>query len=49
MAKTVSGINASNSNIDSPPKKTRQGTGKHTKYTATSRNKPKKVYRGQGK
>ena len=49
MAKTASGIYANNSNIDSPPKKTRQGTGKHTKYSATSRNKPKKMYRGQGK
>ena len=31
------------------PKKTRQGSGKHTKYAATSRNGKKKVYRGQGK
>ena len=31
------------------PKKTRQGSGKHTKYAATSRNSPKKRYRGQGK
>ena len=31
------------------PKKSRQGTGKHTKYAATSRNKAKKMYRGQGK
>lgn len=31
------------------PKKSRQGTGKHTKYAATSRNKAKKLYRGQGK
>ena len=31
------------------PKKTRQGRGKHTKYCATSRNKAKKIYRGQGR
>jgi hypothetical protein len=49
MAKTASGIYASSSFIESPPKKTRQGRGKHTKYTATSRNKPKKMYRGQGR
>jgi len=30
------------------PKKTRQGTGKHTKFSATSRNKARKRYRGQG-
>ncbi len=34
--------------VESKPKKTRQGSGKHTKYTATSRNKAKKPYRGQG-
>ena len=31
------------------PKKSRQGTGKNTKYAATSRNKAKKMHRGQGK
>tara|TARA_B100001094_G_scaffold32220_1_gene26732 strand:+ start:3992 stop:4144 length:153 start_codon:yes stop_codon:yes gene_type:complete len=31
------------------PKKTRQGQGKFTKLSATSRNKKKKAYRGQGK
>ena len=31
------------------PKKTRQGKGKHSKYSATSRNGAKKRYRGQGK
>ena len=31
------------------PKKTRQGTGKNTRYGATSRNEKKKRYRGQGK
>ena len=35
--------------IESTPKKTRQGQGKHTKYASTSRNNKKKVYRGQGK
>ena len=35
--------------IESQPKKTRQGNGKHTKYAATSSNNAKKRYRGQGK
>ena len=35
--------------IQSPPKKSRQGRGKHTKYAATSRNSPRKKYRGQGR
>jgi len=35
--------------IESTPKKSRQGTGKHTKYAATSRNGARKRYRGQGK
>jgi hypothetical protein len=35
--------------IESTPKKTLQGLGKHTKYAATSRNKARKPYRGQGK
>jgi len=35
--------------IASHPKNTRQGNGKHTKYTATSRNKARKPSRGQGK
>ena len=35
--------------IESKPKKTRQGTGKHTKYAATSSNNAKKRYRGQGR
>ena len=29
--------------------KTRQGRGKHSKYSATSRNSARKRYRGQGK
>ena len=35
--------------IEARPKKTKQGRGKHTKYAATSRNKAKKIYRGQGR
>ena len=35
--------------IESHPKNTRQGSAKHTKYAATSRNKARKAYGGQGK
>jgi hypothetical protein len=35
--------------IESKPKKSRQGDGKHTKYAATSRNNARKPTRGQGK
>ncbi len=35
--------------IEPIPKKTRQGYGQHTKYSASSRNAAKKRYRGQGK
>ena len=35
--------------IETRPKKTRQGKGKHSKSSATSRNGAKKRYRGQGK
>jgi len=35
--------------IHATPKKTRQGTGKHTKYAASSRNSARKRYRGQGR
>ena len=35
--------------IEAQPKKTRQGMGKHTKLSATSRNKKGKRYRGQGR
>ena len=34
--------------IESKPKKSRQGAGKHTKYSASSRNGARKRYRGQG-
>mgnify|MGYP001418146722 CR=1 FL=1 len=45
MKKSLSGSTF----IDSIPKKTRQGSGQHTKYASTSRNKAKKRYRGQGR
>ena len=35
--------------IESRPMKTRQGKGKHSKYSATSRNGAKKRYKGQGR
>jgi hypothetical protein len=35
--------------IESRPKKTRQGSGQHTKYAASSRNRKPKRYRGQGR
>ena len=35
--------------VESKPKKTRQGKGKHTKYAASSRNGAPKRRRGQGK
>ena len=35
--------------IEANPEKTRQGSGQHTKYAATSSNKAKKRYRGQGR
>jgi len=38
-----------NVHIESKPKKTRQGSGQHTKYASSSRNNAKKRYRGQGR
>ena len=35
--------------VEHHPKKTRQGQSARTKLSATSRNKRKKGYRGQGK
>ena len=35
-------------NTETKPKKTRQGRGKLSKYSATSRNSARKRYRGQG-
>lgn len=48
MAKSKVGLSGGDT-IESKPKRTRQGRGKHTKYTATSRNVAKKRYRGQGR
>ena len=48
MAKATGGISGGDF-VTSPPKKTRQGRGKHTKYAATSRNSARKRSRGQGK
>lgn len=41
--------NLNGTQIESKPKSTRQGLGKNTKYSATSRNNARKKYRGQGK
>ncbi len=38
-----------NAKIESKPKRTLQGMGKNTKYSATSRNAARKKYRGQGR
>jgi len=46
MAKGM--LSGSTYNRDARPKKTRQGRGKHSKYSATSRNSTRKRYRGQG-
>ena len=35
--------------VEAMPKKTRQGTGKHSKYASTSRNSARKRPIGQGK
>ncbi len=43
--KTISGGKI----VESRPKKSRQGNGKHTKHTATSRNGRTKATRGQGR
>ena len=48
MAKAKVGLNKS-SYIPGPPKKSRQGNGMGTKYSASSRNGARKKYRGQGK
>ena len=47
MAKMFSG-GIAGTTLETTPKKTRQGRGKHTKYAATSRNKAKQRSRGQG-
>ena len=48
MAKIAGGLMKSDY-VEANPKKPRQGTGKHTKYAASSRNASKKRYRGQGR
>ena len=48
MAKAKGGLNKVSSYIPGPPKKSRQGAGAGTKYSATSRNNARKKYRGQG-
>ena len=47
MARMVSGSGGDFQKA--PPKKTRQGRSVNTLLSATSRNKAKKKYRGQGK
>ena len=41
--------NLNGKQIESRPKKTRQGCSNHTDCSATSRNGKRKKYRGQGK
>ena len=48
MAKMKSSLTG-NLFVETRPKKTRQGSGQHTKYAATSRNSAKKRYKGQGR
>ena len=48
MAKAKGGWGVADT-VEATPKKTRQGRVQHTKYSAPSRNKAKKRYRGQGK
>ena len=47
MAKVGGGI-VGGTYVESIPKKSRQGRSARTKLAATSRNKEKKKYRGQG-
>ncbi len=48
MAKMKTGL-LGGTYVEATPKKSRQGRGKHSKYSATSRNSARKRYRGQGK
>ena len=48
MAKMKQGL-LGGTYVETRPKKSRQGTGKHSKYAATSRNSARKRYRGQGR
>ena len=43
------GLLGTSYDTETKPKKSRQGRGKHSKYSATSRNSARKRYRGQGK
>ena len=45
MAKSPTGV----VKIEKTEKKTYQGNSKRTRFSATSSNKPKKRYRGQGR
>ena len=47
--KAKGGLNKNTGYMPGKPKLTLQGRGKGTKYAATSRNKARKPYRGQGK
>jgi hypothetical protein len=49
MAKSSTGSKRTGSYVPGRPKSTLQGAGSNTKYSATSRNKARKKYRGQGK
>ena len=42
-------LNRKDMKIESQPKNTRQGDGRNTKHAATSVNKKKPKYRGQGR
>lgn len=48
MATKSKGGLSKSSYVAGSPKKSRQGDGKGTKYAASSRNKARKKYRGQG-
>lgn len=49
MAKAKTAAGSKLTYMPGPPKRTRQGMGDGTKYSATSRNGARKKYRGQGK
>jgi hypothetical protein len=42
-------LNRKDMQIESKPKRTRQGQGKNTKYASTSSNKARKKYNRQGR
>jgi hypothetical protein len=49
MAKVKSSLSGKTTYTPGAPKKSRQGAGSGTKYSASSRNGARKKYRGQGK